>query len=56
MRGFYDLRPISLSSFANKIISRVIHGRLLKVLQKIISHNQSRFVKGSNIAENVLLA
>lgn len=41
VREFSDLRPISLSSFTNKIISRVIHGRLMKVLPKIISQNQS---------------
>lgn len=43
VREFSDLRPISLSSFTNKIISRVIYGRLMKVLPKIISQNQSSF-------------
>lgn len=53
---YSDLRPISLSNFLNKVISRVIHKRLEVFLPSIISKNQSRFVKGINIIENVLLA
>lgn len=34
---FMDLRPISLSSFINKILSRVIHDRVVVVLPQIIS-------------------
>lgn len=56
VKFFIDIRPISLSSFVNKIISRTLHERLVIVLPKIISKNQSGFVKGRNIAENVLLA
>lgn len=55
-RTFSDLRPISLSCFINKIISRNLHERLVMVLPKIISLNQSGFVKGRSIIENVLLA
>lgn len=55
-KSFSDLRPISLSSFINKIISRVIHNRLADMLSQIISLNQSGFVKGRNIIENILLA
>lgn len=55
MRSFSNLRPISLSSFANKIISRVFHGRMTKILPKIISPNQLGFVKGRSIAKNILL-
>ncbi|KAH0692608.1 hypothetical protein KY285_019705 [Solanum tuberosum] len=54
--NFGDLRPISLSTFANKIISRLIHERLSTVLPRIISVNQTGFVKGRSITENVLLA
>lgn len=54
--SFNDLRPISLSSFINKIISKVIQGRIQKVLHKIISPNQTGFMKGRNISENTLLA
>lgn len=54
--NFGDLRPISLSTFTNKIISKVVHGRIVTVLPNIISANQSGFVKGKSITENVFLA
>lgn len=44
--SFTDLRPIRLSCFINKIISRVLHDRIVEVLPKIISPNLSGFVKG----------
>lgn len=56
LKSFSDLRPISLSCFLNKMISRVLNGRILMVLPKIISPNQLGFVKGRSIVENVLLA
>ncbi|XP_059310607.1 uncharacterized protein LOC132061950 [Lycium ferocissimum] len=46
VQSFSDLRPISLSNFINKVISRVIHGRMEKVIPSLISSNQSGFVKG----------
>lgn len=49
VRTFSDLRPISLNCFINKVISRVLHDRLVQVLPKIISPNQSDFVKGRSI-------
>jgi len=52
---FSDLRPISLSNFSNKVISRVVHERLVKFLPSLISEEQSGFVKGRNIVENILL-
>lgn len=51
-----NLRLISLSCFVNKIISRILHERMVEVLSKIISPDQSGFVKGRNIVENVFLA
>ncbi|XP_015165284.1 uncharacterized protein [Solanum tuberosum] len=56
VKTFGDLRLISLSTFVNKIISRMLHERLIKCLPLIISRNQPDFVKGRNITENVLLA
>lgn len=56
MRSFLDLRKFSLSCFINKIISRVLHGRMVEVLPKLISPNQSEFIKGRSISENILLA
>lgn len=35
--SFNDLRPISLSTFVNKIISKVLHERISRVLLDIIS-------------------
>ncbi|XP_075088070.1 uncharacterized protein LOC142170146 [Nicotiana tabacum] len=52
---FSDLRPISLSNFSNKVISRVVHERLDKFLPSLISEEQLGFVKGRNIVENILL-
>lgn len=50
------MRPISLSNFINKILSRVLHDRLGDILTRLVSVNQSGFVKGRNITENILLA
>lgn len=37
-------------------MSRVLHDRMVEVLPRIISMNQSGFVKGRSIFENILLA
>ncbi|XP_019241420.1 PREDICTED: uncharacterized protein LOC109221391 [Nicotiana attenuata] len=55
VQTFSYLRPISLSNFTNKIISRVIHERLVDILPSVISDEQAGFVKGRSIVENVLL-
>lgn len=56
MKTFADLRPISLSTFANKLSSKVLHVRIISVLPSLISSHQTGFVKGRSIVENVLLA
>ncbi|XP_060210656.1 uncharacterized protein LOC132637608 [Lycium barbarum] len=53
VEAFSDMRPISLSNFINKVISRVVHDKLDKLLTRVISPNQSGFVKGRNIIENM---
>ncbi|PKU76307.1 integrator complex subunit 11 [Dendrobium catenatum] len=50
-----DFRPISLCSFFNKLISKIISKRLESILPRIISCNQTGFVKGRIIFDNVLL-
>lgn len=55
VQSFSDMRPISLSNFVNKILSRILHHRHEDFLPKLISVNQSGFVRGRSIIENVLL-
>ncbi|XP_070043193.1 uncharacterized protein [Nicotiana tomentosiformis] len=53
---FSDFRPISLSNFTNKIISKIVSLRVNTLLHKIVSLNQSDFIKDRLISENILLA
>lgn len=52
---FSYVRPISLSNFINKKISRVLHERLVTLLPGLISSNHVGFVKERSIVENILL-
>lgn len=52
---FFQLRPISLSNFSSKVISKIVSNRLTNLLPKIISKNQTGFIKGRLITENILL-
>ncbi|XP_073051335.1 uncharacterized protein [Primulina eburnea] len=55
-QAWTDFRPISLCNVTNKIISKLLYSRLSKVVGKLISPNQSGFVPGRVISDNILLA
>ncbi|XP_077232003.1 uncharacterized protein LOC143865668 [Tasmannia lanceolata] len=48
-------RPISLCNFLYKIITKILASRLSGVISDIISPNQSAFIKGRLIQDNILL-
>lgn len=51
-----DFRPISLCNFFNKILSKIMATRLSRILSKLILENQSGFIPGRFIDDNILLA
>ena len=55
-QDFSKFRPISLCNFFNKLVYRILVERVAPLLPKIISPQQTSFVKGRNITENYLLA
>jgi hypothetical protein len=49
-------RPISLTNFNYKIISKILSNRFKPLLEKLISPLQSAFLKGRSIHDNIVLA
>ncbi|CAN1325289.1 Transposon TX1 uncharacterized 149 kDa protein [Linum perenne] len=55
-RSMKDLRPIGLCTVIYKIISKIIAGRLSKILPLIVNPCQNGFIKNRSITDNILLA
>lgn len=51
-----DYRPIACCNVIYKVVSKILANRLKVILPRIILANQSAFVKGRLLMENVLLA
>ena len=54
--GIKDCMPISLLGSLYKIMTKVLAGRIQKVLPRLISNEQGAFVKGRQILDDILVA
>jgi Reverse transcriptase (RNA-dependent DNA polymerase) len=50
-----QFRPLSVCSIYYRILMKLIANRIKPLLPKLVSHNQSAFLKGRSIQDNVLL-
>ncbi|KAH6759640.1 hypothetical protein C2S51_000189 [Perilla frutescens var. frutescens] len=55
-QSWADFHPISLCNVTNKIISKILNARLAPLLHLLLMPNQSGFVQGRLISDNILLA
>ena len=49
-------RPISLCTVAYKTVTKIIANRLQSLLPNLIGHNQTSFVLGRHIVDNIVVA
>lgn len=54
--AYRDFRPISLSSFVSKIVTKIMANRFALILSQVIDEEQFGFVKGRHIHESIALA
>ncbi|GJX20869.1 putative RNA-directed DNA polymerase [Tanacetum coccineum] len=54
--SFLDYRPICLIGCVYKVISKLLASRLARVIDSVISPNQSTFIKGRQILDGCLVA
>lgn len=55
LQSFTEMRPINLSNFSCKIIYKLLNTRLDAVIHKVVSPNQTGFLKDRSITENLML-
>jgi hypothetical protein len=51
-----DFRPIACCNVIYKCITKILSNRMLPVLDSVVGRNQSAFIPGRSISENILLA
>ncbi|XP_043697269.1 uncharacterized protein LOC122648066 [Telopea speciosissima] len=52
---FAGFRPIALRNLLYKIITKILSNRIQHVIGSVVSHNQSAFIKGRSIVDNILV-
>ncbi|XP_043721016.1 uncharacterized protein LOC122668529 [Telopea speciosissima] len=52
---FAGFRPIALCNLLYKIITKILSNRIQHVIGSVVSHNQSAFIKGRPIVDNILV-
>lgn len=50
-----DFRPISLINCSLKLLSKILTSRITSVMDKLISPNQTCFIRGRQISEGILI-